>query len=74
MTFSHLTNRNVAITLFSYESIDNQNITNSKLTSTFTLTDFNAGVKATDSEQDFSSNDNIDILGTPSIFVYFDSD
>ena len=37
----------------------------------FIVTDFKAGVKAIDSEQDFTSKDNIGILGTPSIFVYF---
>jgi len=70
MTISHLTNHHLVVrrSVTAYVIIKT---TNPKHVNTLSRTDFKAGVKAIDSEQHFSSKDNIGILGTPSIFVYF---
>ena len=66
---SHLTNHHFVLRRSVTDMIISKT-TNSKHVNTLSLTDFKAGVKAIDSEQDFSSKDTIGILGTPSIFVY----
>jgi len=70
MINSHLINHHLVLSHYVTDSVI-INTTNSKHVHTVSLTDFKAGVKAIDSEQDLSSKDNIGILGTPSIFVYF---